>query len=69
MRLLDVVHAVDGGICLRVQGKTDEAEATAATSVAIFYDDLRLLVKIVWVWEWVKTYGLLNLSELFELGA
>lgn len=37
---LNVIHRLDRGISLRVLGETNEAEATAATSVAVLDDDL-----------------------------
>jgi hypothetical protein len=68
MRLLNVIHVCDRGIGLGVLSETNEAEATAATGVAVLDDDLRLLVKVAWA-QYNNTYGFLNLAELLELGA
>jgi len=68
MRLLDVVHVGDRSVSFSVLRKTDEAETTAATGVAVLDDNLRLSVRVAW--GWVKTtYGFLDLAKLFELGA
>ena len=64
--LLHVVHACNGGISLRVLGKANETEATAATGIAVLDDDLRMLVKVAWG-GLKATYSFLDLTELFEL--
>jgi hypothetical protein len=66
MRLLDVIHVLDGIVGLGVLAEANETEATAATGVAVLDDDLRVLVK--GALERVgNTYSLLDLAELLEL--
>lgn len=68
MRLLNIVHVSDGGVSLGVLGEANKAETTAATGVAVLYDDLRLSVMVAC--EWARdTYGFLDLAELLELAA
>jgi hypothetical protein len=68
MSLLNVIHVGDRGISLGVLSETNEAEATAATGVAVLDDDLGWLARVACAW-WNNTYGFLNLAELLELGA
>lgn len=66
MCLLDVVHACDSSIGLRVRSEANETEATAAAGITVFDDNLRSLVKVAWGGMKV-TYSLLDLTELLEL--
>jgi hypothetical protein len=68
MRLLNVVHVRDRGIGLGVLSETNEAEATAATGVAVLDDNLGLLARVACA-RWNNTYGFLDLTELLKLGA
>jgi hypothetical protein len=68
MSLLNVIHVGDCGISLGVLSETNEAEATAATGVAVLDDDLDWLARVACAC-WNNTYGFLNLAELLELGA
>ena len=66
MRLLNIVHVSDGSVSLGVLGEANKAETTAATGVAVLYDDLRLSVMVAC--ERARdTYGFLDLTELLEL--
>lgn len=67
-RLLHVVHVRNGSVSLGVLSEANKAETTAATGVAIFDDNLRLLVRVMRV-RMKSTYGFLDLTELLELGA
>jgi hypothetical protein len=66
MHLLNVIHVRDRGIGLGVLSETNEAEATAATGVAVLDNNLGLLARVACAW-WSNTYGLLDLTELLEL--
>lgn len=61
-----VVHVGDGGVGLGVLREADKAEAetTAATSIAVFDDDLRMSVIVAVMERMEETYGLLDLTEL-----
>ena len=68
MRLLDVIHLVDGSISLGVLAEANETEATAAAGVTVLDDDLGALVKGA-LGRVRNTYSLLDGTELLELGA
>ena len=46
MRLLNVVHVRNSGVSLGVLREANKAETTAATGIAVLYDDLCLLARV-----------------------
>ena len=59
-----VVHVGDGGVGLGVLREANKAETTAATGVTVLDDDLGMSVIVAKMEVMVKTYGLLDLTEL-----
>ena len=48
MRILNVVHVSNSSVGLAVLGEAHKAETTAATSVTVLDDNLRLSVRVAW---------------------
>ena len=58
-----VVHVRNGGVGLGVLREADEAETTAATSIAVLDDDLRMSVIFAKMKEMEKAHGLLAMAS------
>ena len=68
--LLDVVHCLDCSVGILVLAIAHKSETAATTSIAILDNDLYHHIETrVEMLRWSMSYGFLDLTKFFELGA